>query len=698
MTERFPRYIQIYEPFTLKDASENSITFEPNGTPSDFLTNNIRTRVVTLNSYDFKDFADELKNVFDVSFEVKDDQLLTKQNLFYILASNYGIDFSKEGENNAQITFNNFHDNSNNASIITNNSALHIQSDKSIIFSTNNIDLSTNNTDAILDINGFIGVGIQNPLCPLHIQKSNTNSQVFKTENDNYSIVFSNNTLNNYDNNIIDASENSIVFYGNGIDSSFNALSICPYSSLSTGIKIDNCGNLISYGKFSIENFDNDKLWNFNMLNNPDNNLQIYNNSFTPLTITTLTGDIGIGTSTPLSRLHIYGDTNNTQVIFGQDLTSSKSLLLNYTPSIGTSVANFTMKHAGDIDSSAFSFIKGGNIGMGLKDPLSNLHIYGDNTDTQILLGQTKDTNKSSIIQYTQGASDVNGSLYIGHYDNATKETGININSDGYVSIGHSLPEYPLHVKGKTISATGDFLSFAQGDDSIGIKANAPNISIYADNGIYGSIVGVTSDIRIKNNIEPLIPSNSLKLLRKIKPVSFNYIDNWNHGPDKMFGFIAQDVQKIIPETCSIISSVIPNIYEYARIDETHKIIHLTDKITSCFNNKYPVIDIYDKFGNKDTVKCVNIIDETSFEIEKTSITFKDNDIFIFGEHVSDFHLFKPEIVNTITISSVQELDNKLSDSRKTVKDQDNRITILEELVRNLSTRLFRLEQSEQSE
>ena len=84
MTERFPRYIQIYEPFTLKDASNNSITFEPNGTPlnSISLIDNTRTKVVTLNAYDFESFTDELKSVFDVSFEVKDDLLLTKEILF----------------------------------------------------------------------------------------------------------------------------------------------------------------------------------------------------------------------------------------------------------------------------------------------------------------------------------------------------------------------------------------------------------------------------------------------------------------------------------------------------------------------------------------------------------------------------------------------------------------------------------------
>ena len=76
---------------------------------------------------------------------------------------------------------------------------------------------------------------------------------------------------------------------------------------------------------------------------------------------------------------------------------------------------------------------------------------------------------------------------------------------------------------------------------------------------------------------------------------------------------------------------------------------------------------------------------------EKTSIHFEDNDVFVYGEHISDFHGFKPEIINTITISSVQEIDDKLTNARKTIKDQENRISILEELVKNLSTRIFKL-------
>lgn len=699
MTERFPRYIQIYEPFTLKDNSNNSLTFEPNGTPSNFLNNNVRTKVVNLNSYDFKDFTSELQSVFGLSFDVKDDQLLTRHNFLHILSTNYGINYSTDvtDVSNVRIIFNNYYDQSNNASFVNTNSSLHVQSDKTITFSTNNTDLSTNKLDAILDNSGFFGLGTSNPVCPLHIHKSNNNSQTLKTQNSNYSLTFSNNTINDSLNNIIDNSENSIVFSANGIDSTSNALSICPHSSSSNGIKIDHSGNLISFGNFSLKDNNNNKLWYFDIFNT-NNDLRVSNNSLTysPLTISTLSGDIGIGTNNPLSRLHIFGNTNKTSLILGENIQNDKSVFIDYLPSNSGSISNLILKHSGDTNSSAISFNKGGDVGLGLTDPSSNLHIYGDNNKTELLLGQEKSDNRSSVIDYTQGSDSTDGSIYIGHFSN-NKDKGVNIKYNGFVGIGKKVPDYPLHIIGQGLQSGAGTTAFSQGDSSISTKSTTFGISIFAGNAIYGSTIGVHSDIRIKNNIEKLIPNNSIKLLRKIKPVSFNYIDNWNHGNDKMFGFIAQDVKKIIPEASSIVSSVVPNIYEYAHFDDTHKIIYLKDKITSCFNNEMPVIDIYNKLGNKDTVKCTKIIDETTFEIENTSILFEDNDVFVYGEHITDFHVFKPEIVNTITTSAVQELDEKLTNAKKNIKEQDNRISILEELVRNLTTRIFKLEQDKKT-
>ena len=50
------------------------------------------------------------------------------------------------------------------------------------------------------------------------------------------------------------------------------------------------------------------------------------------------------------------------------------------------------------------------------------------------------------------------------------------------------------------------------------------------------------SDETLKNNIQPIV--NPLNVISKINSVSFN----WNNMDKKSFGFIAQEIEKILPE------------------------------------------------------------------------------------------------------------------------------------------------------
>lgn len=61
-----------------------------------------------------------------------------------------------------------------------------------------------------------------------------------------------------------------------------------------------------------------------------------------------------------------------------------------------------------------------------------------------------------------------------------------------------------------------------------------------------GMIVAGTSDARLKKNINEL--SNSLSAINKLRGVSFEYTEESNMGGGIRYGFIAQEVQKIIPE------------------------------------------------------------------------------------------------------------------------------------------------------
>lgn len=53
------------------------------------------------------------------------------------------------------------------------------------------------------------------------------------------------------------------------------------------------------------------------------------------------------------------------------------------------------------------------------------------------------------------------------------------------------------------------------------------------------------SDLALKTNITPII--NSLDILKKLNPVSFDWKDNGNHS----HGLIAQELQKVLPELVS---------------------------------------------------------------------------------------------------------------------------------------------------
>ena len=60
--------------------------------------------------------------------------------------------------------------------------------------------------------------------------------------------------------------------------------------------------------------------------------------------------------------------------------------------------------------------------------------------------------------------------------------------------------------------------------------------------GIYNA-----SDIRLKKNITPI--ENSLSKVLQLNPVKFNWVDGFAEDGKDMLGFIAQEVQNIIPET-----------------------------------------------------------------------------------------------------------------------------------------------------
>jgi hypothetical protein len=85
---------------------------------------------------------------------------------------------------------------------------------------------------------------------------------------------------------------------------------------------------------------------------------------------------------------------------------------------------------------------------------------------------------------------------------------------------------------------------------NVGIGTSSPTVKLQVNGDIIANSIGGSSDLRFKTNIRPV--TNALDKIKALRGVYFNW--NQNEFPDRQFGsnvelgFIAQEVEKIIPE------------------------------------------------------------------------------------------------------------------------------------------------------
>jgi hypothetical protein len=100
---------------------------------------------------------------------------------------------------------------------------------------------------------------------------------------------------------------------------------------------------------------------------------------------------------------------------------------------------------------------------------------------------------------------------------------------------------------------------------------------------------------------------NKLNLTENMTSIVKTYIDEINKGPNKVYGFIAQQIKEVIPEAVKIRKEIIPNIY----------------KTCDCSLNK-----IYD-VGNVVIGTNIEIIDARGRIVRNFAGQFAQNDIMI---------------------------------------------------------------------
>jgi hypothetical protein len=257
-----------------------------------------------------------------------------------------------------------------------------------------------------------------------------------------------------------------------------------------------------------------------------------------------------------------------------------------------------------------------------LDDTQSSMMIYPSNKT--LSLG---DRNVSGINIATNGQPFIPYTLNLGNSSSL-------VHMSGKVGIGNSTPRYPLHIQGQTPDLTA---------------------SLYASNDIItGSSYIVSSDRRMKTNIREVQDDAALQLFRRLQPKTYEYLDKARKGTDTVYGFIAQEVQAVLPLASKTITDTIPNLYALSPVTGDHLTLDVSKLEYDATGQVFSRLRLI-----RDKEFFVNIlsVEENGVRIDQT---LTESEVFVYGQEVNNFHTLNKDAIWTVSAAALQEVDRQL--------------------------------------
>ena len=299
------------------------------------------------------------------------------------------------------------------------------------------------------------------------------------------------------------------------------------------------------------------KRWS-TFLNVGDDKFHIAGSANTELFTIQQNGSVGIGTTSPSKKLHIYG-TDAAQWITNTSSTNYATIAFlnnvgeNMSIGIGGSSASSFASSGYIVTGGSYPFIlgtndtermritSGGNVGIGTTSPIGRLHIVNASGSGQPALELQQSNSGSNILQW-KGS----GGSYLGV-----------IGDNGNVGIGTVSPgSFRLSVAGSGnvigVSSSDNSLSLAlgyQGTMHGYLGGISSRLEAYSSNGGYAYLSSSStwipaSDRNRKRNFETY--NLGLNEILGLNPSLYN-MDFQKDGDEKQVGLIAQEVKNFIP-------------------------------------------------------------------------------------------------------------------------------------------------------
>jgi hypothetical protein len=298
------------------------------------------------------------------------------------------------------------------------------------------------------------------------------------------------------------------------------------------------------------------------------------------------------------------------------------------------------------------------------------------------------------------------------------------IDMNGNVGIGITNPDCPLHINGYNLASTDGTYRHYDLSGDLGQQTEASvALSIKATNGIVSDNMLITSDRRIKKEIEDVNDDECLVKLRQLEPKTYKYQNVAEKGDKRVYGFIAQEVETIVPEAVKTTRNMIPNILELCEAESN--VITFTSFNTSNLVSNVSTLEVIGIDGGSHEVNIVDVIDEHNIKVDtdlskwlgsvdkngnvitettittltteeyeeleekdgyveeegswtKTTTTNIGKNIVVKGQVVDDFKILNKDYLWTIATSALQEVDRQLQAEKDKVASLEARISALE--------------------
>ena len=237
---------------------------------------------------------------------------------------------------------------------------------------------------------------------------------------------------------------------------------------------------------------------------------------------------------------------------------------------------------------------------------------------------------------------------------------------------------------------------------SIVADTGAKQYTLYCEHAIRAQSYSATSDRRIKKNIEDLDDVEALETVRALKPCKYDYKANYKKTQKKQIGFIAQEVQEVLPDAIHLVRDSLPNIQSKATVslgnyDELsgvqNFIVQLDNEPTEV------VVSVGDTLhvavpGNQEMYanvvgKSNSTVYELTFSYDHqeylANLNSESDAVFVLGTYVDDFHVLDKAKIWAVSVAALQQIDREH-------KSQKNEMINIESDIDSILSRVQALE------